>query len=102
MTRFKEVEEGETGYPMAREDRETPLSREGGRWGPGELGRLWGCLGDHVCTGLRGASWGKGGKGSSGPLGEGHGPGGPREHPPEKEGGGGRLRSAEEGGGARA
>ena len=31
MTRFKEMEEGETGYPMAREDRETPLSRERGR-----------------------------------------------------------------------
>lgn len=54
---------------------------QGGRQaqGPGELGRLWGCLGDHVCTGLRGASGGKGGKGLSGPLSEGHGPGGPRE-----------------------
>lgn len=31
VTRFKEMEEGETGYPMAKEDRETPLSREGGR-----------------------------------------------------------------------
>lgn len=30
MTRFKEMEEGETGYPMAREDRETAVT-EGGR-----------------------------------------------------------------------
>lgn len=27
VTRFKEMEEGETGYPMAREDRETELRR---------------------------------------------------------------------------
>lgn len=27
VTRFKKMEEGETGYPMAREDRETELRR---------------------------------------------------------------------------
>lgn len=27
VTRFKEMEEGETGYPMAREDRDTELRR---------------------------------------------------------------------------
>lgn len=34
MTRLREMEEGETSYPMAREDRETAVI-EGGRWAQG-------------------------------------------------------------------
>lgn len=75
MTRFKEMEEGETGYPMAREDRETVTEGGGGRGGP---------------RGLRGLRVPAQVEGSGGP---GKGP----EHPAEKGGGGRRLCSAEGG-----
>ena len=66
MTRFKEMEEGETGYPMAREDRETVTEGGGGRGGP---------------RGPRGLRVPAQVEGSGGP---GKGP----EHPAEKGGGG--------------
>lgn len=47
VARFKEMEEGKTSYPMAREDRETAVTEGGGgSGGPRGLRRLWGRQGE--------------------------------------------------------
>lgn len=75
VTRFKEMEEGETGYPMAREDRETAVT-EGGRWawGPGSVSAPG--------VGGRGGTAGGISLADSGPART------QKTHPPEKEEGG--------------
>lgn len=85
VTRFKEMEEGETGYPMAREDRETAVT-EGGRW-------AWGAR-ERVCTrgGGRGGMAGGISLADSGPART------QKTHPPEKEEGGAGAVAARGGG----
>lgn len=58
MTRLREMEEGETGYPMAREDRETAVI-EGGRGAQGTKRA-------EEALGLQGDGLGGAGKGGAG------------------------------------